>query len=347
MKQQLQTTGKQRDPYFDNARFFLVTLVVLGHLISPVREANDTLFFMNNFLSSFRMPALVLVSGFFTKHFSRDPRRFVKQLLLTLLVPYLVFQVFYLRMDGLAETWGQLVVNLFAPNFGMWFLLSLLFWNLLLFPFAKLRHPILVAFILGVVIGWVDAAGEFLSISRTFVFFPIFLIGHHLQKGQFSFFKERRAKGLAVVAIVLNASILSFFSLEQARNALLARHPFVEIADSLLEGTVLRLVFYVVMLLGIVAFLPWVPKKRISTTYLGRRTAYVYLLHLFFVKLFTALNWFPEQLGLSFILILPVVWLSIVYWTSSNAVVFFTRPFVEGKWPQWSRQSPLVMRRNP
>ncbi|WP_078548759.1 hypothetical protein [Litchfieldia alkalitelluris] len=45
-----------RDPYIDNARFILVTLVVFGHLISPYRNENEIVYVINNFLASFRMP---------------------------------------------------------------------------------------------------------------------------------------------------------------------------------------------------------------------------------------------------------------------------------------------------
>ncbi|WKA58244.1 acyltransferase family protein [Planococcus shenhongbingii] len=341
---QLKAGKRQRDPFFDNARFILVALVVLGHLISPVREGNGALFFANNFLTSFRMPALILLTGFFTKHFCREPKRYIKKLLIGIFIPYLLFQIFYLRMDGLAENGEQLMANLFAPNFGMWFLLSLLAWNLLLFPFSKLKHPILTAFFIGTAIGWVDWAGEYLSISRTFVFFPLFLIGHYLQREQMEWFKKKKAKIAAVCSMAVSWMILSFFSLEQARNALLARQPYAEIAGSALEGTAIRLVFYGLMFLGILSFLPWVPKKEFAFTYLGRRTAYVYLLHLFFIKVFTGIDLFPSEPGIWFFVALPVVWLAIVFWTSSNAVVFFAKPAVEGKFAALLLQgSPSVM----
>lgn len=322
---------KKRDPYFDNARFILVVLVVLGHLISPVREENGVLFFTNNFLTSFRMPALILLTGYFTKHFRRDSPLFIKQLAVGLFIPYLIFQVFYLGMDGLAGNWMQLWANLFAPSFGMWFLLSLLAWNLLLFPFTKIKHPIFIAFLLAIGIGWVDVAGEYLSISRTLVFFPLFLIGHHLKKEQMEWFKKRKAKVLAVFSMVASSVTLSFFSLEQARNFLLARHSYADIAESAMEGSATRLIFYMVMLLGILAFLPWVPKKNMFFTHLGRRTAYIYLLHLFFVRVLIEIPLFSSDPGMLFFIVLLIVWPAIVFLVSSGTAVFLAKPVVEGK----------------
>lgn len=322
---------KKRDPFFDNARFILVALVVLGHLISPVREGNDILFFANNFLASFRMPALILLTGYFTKHFRRDSSLFIKQLAVSIFIPYLIFQVFYLGMDNIAGNWMQLWANLFAPSFGMWFLLSLLAWNLLLFPFTKLKHPIFFAFLLAIGIGWVDGAGEYLSISRTLVFFPLFLMGHYLKKEQMEWFKKKKAKVLAVFSMIASSVILSIFSLEQARNLLLARQPYAEIAESAIEGSGARLIFYVVMLLGILSFLPWVPKKDMFFTHLGRRTAYIYLLHLFFVRVLTEMNLFPSEPGIWFFIALLFAWPAIVFFVSSGTVVLLVKPVVEGK----------------
>lgn len=322
---------EKRDPFFDNARFLLVALVVLGHLASPVREGSDVLFFANNFLASFRMPALILITGYFTKRFYQDKDKFLKRISVTIFIPYLLFQSFYLWMEGLAGSWEELLANLFAPTFGMWFLLSLFTWNLLLFSFAKLKHPIFTAVLVALGIGWVDQAGEFLSISRTFVFFPLFLVGHYVSREQLEWFKTGKAKLLAVLSLAGSLLIFSAFSLEQARYALLARHPYAEMADSAMEGTWLRLVFYVTMALGIFAFLPWVPKKKLFFTHLGRRTAYIYILHLFFIKVFYQLELFPEKAELQFLIALPVVWLAIVIFTSANFVVFLTKPLVEGK----------------
>lgn len=322
---------KERDPFLDNARFILVALVVLGHLVSPVRESNDVLFFANNYLASFRMPALILITGYFTQRLYQDKERFVKRITAGILIPYVVFQCFYLWMGGLATNLTELAVNFFAPSFGMWFLLSLFAWNLLLLPFCKLKHPILVAVFIALGIGWIEQAGPFLSISRTFVFFPLFLAGHYVKKEQLEWFRTGKAKVTAIFSLAASMLVLSAFSLDQARETLLARLPYAETADSAMEGTWLRLVFYIVMILGIFAFLPWVPKKKLFFTHLGRRTAYIYVLHLFFIRIFKLLGVFPEQPDIFFYLALPVVWLTIVFLLSSAPVIFLMKPFVEGK----------------
>ncbi|AQQ55463.1 acyltransferase family protein [Planococcus lenghuensis] len=322
-------TERRRDPFFDNARFILVALVVLGHLISPFRDQNDLIFFANNFLASFRMPALILLTGYFTKRFYQDKNRFKRQAFLTILIPYLLFQTFYSGMDAIGS--GTLVVDLLSPSYGMWFLLSLFTWNVLLFFFTKLKRPILVSFVIAIGIGWIEQAGHFLSISRTFVFFPLFLMGHYSTPENFEWLKRRRAKIVALLSMAGSWLLLFSFPFYDARNALLAKYSYIEIGDSAMEGAVVRLVFYVIMFLGILSFLPWMPKNQTFFTHLGRRTAYIYILHLFVMKIFYALGLFSHELNAWTLFAIPVIWVVIVFLVSSNQIVFLTKPFIEGK----------------
>ncbi|AQQ53886.1 acyltransferase family protein [Planococcus lenghuensis] len=327
-KTELNANEKNRDPFFDNARFILVSLVVFGHLISPGREYSDPIFFANNFLGSFRMPALILITGYFSKRFIKDG--FVKKITMHVLIPYLIFQGVYSLMNDFIYDREHFVPNFFIPAYAMWFLLSLYFWNMMLFIFTKFKYPILMAFLVGIGVGWLDDASHYLSVTRTFVFFPFFLIGHYLGKDQFDWIKQNMTKKWSIISIAVSWLLLSLFPLQEARTYLLGRYPYIEIADSYFEGTVVRIVFYIIMLLGILAFLPWVPKKETFFTRLGKRTAYVYILHIFVMKLFYALEWTPD-IQWWHIIGVPIIWLLIVYVTSSDWVASVTRPFIEGR----------------
>lgn len=320
--------NKQRDPFFDNARFILVALVVLGHLVSPARTSSDIVYFANNYLASFRMPALILITGFFSKRFYKDG--FFRKITMSLLIPYLIFQSFYSLLNDVIYGHEELKISLFYPTLAMWFMLSLFTWNILLHVFTKLKYPILISLLIGVGIGTLDHAGHYLSVSRTFVFFPFFLIGHYLGADHFEWLKKGPAKIISLISIGFSWLILSFFDLTQARSYLLGKSPFIEIADSYVEGALFRIVFYFVMLLGILAFFPWVVKKPTFFTHLGRRTAYIYILHILFIKIMYTLH-LSNTIEPWHFLAVPIVWLAIVFFLSSNYVVRLTRPFIEGK----------------
>ena len=75
----------------------LVTLVVVGHAIGLVEETQGS-HWVYDFLYLWHIPAFVFVSGYLSKSFEWDRRR-MKNLVYTLLVPYLIFEpaLFYYR----------------------------------------------------------------------------------------------------------------------------------------------------------------------------------------------------------------------------------------------------------
>lgn len=59
----------KRIDYWDNMKAVLIFLVVLGHVILPVRENNDVLSVLFYTIYLFHMPAFVFVAGFFSKNY--------------------------------------------------------------------------------------------------------------------------------------------------------------------------------------------------------------------------------------------------------------------------------------
>ena len=59
---------KERDPWFDNAKMALVTLVVLGHAwtLMPWNGTTDVLY---DFLYAWHVPAFVFVTGYLSRGF--------------------------------------------------------------------------------------------------------------------------------------------------------------------------------------------------------------------------------------------------------------------------------------
>lgn len=311
---------KPRDPFIDNARLILVFLVVFGHLISPFKDNNEIIYFINNFVASFRMPALIMISGFFSKRFNKEG--YIEKITVKLFVPYLIFQFLYSSDFTLSINW-------FNPSMGLWFLLSIYCWNLMLFIFTRLKHPILVSIITGIGIGLINDAGHYLSISRTFVFFPFFLLGVYTTKSQLDLFKRGRVKVISIVSIAISLFVLNFIPTSVARGMLLGRSSFDSLELTNFEGIFLRILFYLIMILGILSFMPWVSKKKSIFTFYGQKTAYIYLLHLVFIGLLYETSWFKGYDIWKFF-ISPVIAFCISTFVCSKTVIIITRPFIEG-----------------
>ncbi|MED4312880.1 acyltransferase family protein [Heyndrickxia coagulans] len=179
-------SAAKRNSYFDNAKFILIYLVVLGHLISPFKTEDNFLFTLYTVIFLFHMPAFILISGYFSKGYRNKGH--ISKSFKKILVPYFIFQCIYSVYYYYTGEESHLTVNFLEPHWTLWFLLSLFFWNLMLHLFARFHFfGLAAAAALGIGIGYWDEAGSFLSLSRTFVFFPYFLLGfllegRHLQK---------------------------------------------------------------------------------------------------------------------------------------------------------------------
>src|SRR5699024_3696755 len=173
----------KRNPFYDNARVILIFLVVFGHVIQPFIQYSAGVHTLYMWIYTFHMPAFILLAGFFAKGFGN--KDYIVNLAKKLLLPYLIFQLLYTLFYYWIgkETWYN---PLWEPHWSLWFLISLFCWHILLIGYKKLSPAvgITLAFAIGLVIGYIDVIGHTLSVSRTFFFFPFFLIGYWLSNEQ-------------------------------------------------------------------------------------------------------------------------------------------------------------------
>src|SRR5690606_20244365 len=112
---------KRRVPFWDNARFACIVLVVLGHGIQ--RLTYDSSIAMALYLSfyAFHMPAFAIIAGYFSK--SQPPnRRQMARVITDILVPYVIFELLWTLTKWFVE--GSAEPNLTQPSWTLWFLLA-------------------------------------------------------------------------------------------------------------------------------------------------------------------------------------------------------------------------------
>lgn len=316
----------ERHAYFDNAKLFLIFLVVFGHMIQPFVSQSHNIETLYTWLYTFHMPAFIFIAGFFAK--GSGNIAYVIKLAKKLIIPYLIFQVIYTGYYFLIGKSNWLTDHIFYPHWSLWFLFSLFCWHILLIGYKKL-HPVLgisIAVILGIIIGYFDQVGHTFSLSRTIVFFPYFLIGYWASMKHIDWLKNKYVKISAIVILIVVAMII-YMSPGINTDWLLASKSYSTLGMETF-GSIARLTVYMTSILMAMSILSWIPKKRFTFTVLGERTMYVYLLHGFFVQYFREY----ELLHIDhFVDFLGVVFLSagIVFLLSSKWVISFFQPFIE------------------
>ena len=160
-----------------------MVFVVLGHLISLVDYNNSGLIWgVRAFIHTVTIPLFLLVSGYFTNIGSS--RKFFDGLI-KIGVPLAIFQsisIFLFLMCGQFK-YSLLLI----PWWALWYLLSLIFWRIMLYytPKRLIENPLLylaIVFLISLLSGFIPH-GKILSIQRTLSFYPFFLLGYYFRQG--------------------------------------------------------------------------------------------------------------------------------------------------------------------
>ncbi|WP_284638074.1 acyltransferase family protein [Paenibacillus silviterrae] len=328
MKQESNHTLNPTDIFFLNTRFLLIVMVVLGNILMPLLSTHAEAQAIVMTIFTFHMPIFVLITGYFSKGFPEDPQ--LQQVLLRILLQYLIFQTLYSALDYFFFRTAHTVYSFWAPYWMLWFLFSHLGWKLLLIVFRKLKHPLLTAWMLGILVGYLPFDGFWASISRTFVFFPFFLMGYYYQ-GNF-LTKAARSLRLKLAAVLLLALVAAGFytgTFHLSIDWLLGSRTYHEMNLSHWYVGLGRIAVYAFALVASAAFLMLQSTKYGRITTWGERTVYVFLLHGAVIKVLTAAGiyeapWPP----LATVLLMVILGVTITLLLSGSRVAALTHPLI-------------------
>lgn len=268
---------KQRDPFFDNAKILLMVLVVLGHVL-PIgfkQKINVATF---EWIFSFHMPLFVFISGYFTK--ITNSKKFWEGIikLVETLIVFTIVHVVMKYMQGEAKDLFRLLV---IPQFTLWYLLSLIWWRIMLYYIpSSIRENqkklIIYSIIFCLLMGWVPIDDE-LSFQRTFSFFPFFVTGFMVKQNEVHLKSNKRR--LFHFFFLLAMAMLYFF-IPVSFNVPLFQHlSYLHSSYSPLFYFVFRIGWLILASCMLYCFLSIVPRKNYRWTRFGQLTLFIYMYH--------------------------------------------------------------------
>jgi fucose 4-O-acetylase-like acetyltransferase len=273
--------SRGRDPFLDNAKMILVTLVVVGHFWELVRltALNGALY---DFLYLFHVPAFVMVTGYLSRSF-RYTRRHLGRLVTTVLVPYLVFET--------ALAWfrtsvgGEQLENLYVdPHWPMWYLAALLLWRLTVPVLTGLRwRAALVVAVAVSLLGGLSTA-DTLDTARMMGLLPFFVLGVHARPEHLALLRRPATRVAGALALLVALPAAFLLSPRASTEWIYWRASYDELGVGFLQGAGIRLVLLVACGALALAALSLVPTSRTRFTALGSASLVVYLFHGFAVK---------------------------------------------------------------
>ncbi|KAA1421050.1 hypothetical protein F0U44_01610 [Nocardioides humilatus] len=273
-----------RDPWLDNAKMALVTLVVVGHLWALL-PSDGVVGHLYDFLYAWHMPAFVFVTGYLSKAFDFTPDR-LWNLVRTVAVPYVVFEclmAFFREWFG-----GEQLQDLFAdPHWPLWFLTALIAWRLLTPLFRSLPFASAIALAVGVSVASATISGEtseYFDLTRAAGMLPFFVLGLHTTPERLEVLR-----GVAVrwgtVGVFGALWVLTGLAGPLADSDwLYYSTPYADLGVTDARGTAIRLSLLAVGLVGGAAFLALVPRSGGWFAHMGSATLVVYLCHGFVVR---------------------------------------------------------------
>jgi fucose 4-O-acetylase-like acetyltransferase len=279
---------KKRVPFWDNARFACIALVVIGHGIQRLTGDSNNAYVLYLFIYAFHMPAFAMISGYFSK---ADPpnRGQMMKVLTDILLPYAVMEIIWTVVQTIVE--GKSGFNPSQPSWTLWFLLALGLFRLTLPYLVLLRWPLMWAVLFSVSVGYFDNIDSTFSMSRAIGILPFFLLGWKVR--QWGLVDKWRivekqtwwVRGGAIAVLGGWLAVVWVF-VQRWREFELHRWFFYDdsysgIGEDQWWAGLVRLLLIGLTALLCAAFFVLIPRKKTWMTAFGQSTMYVYLLHSF------------------------------------------------------------------
>ncbi|WP_395109407.1 acyltransferase family protein [Actinomadura sp. SCN-SB] len=278
---------KERDPFFDNAKFLAILLVVIGHSLAyrlDVPMARG----LYLFIYAFHMPLFIVITGYFSRNWTFSGGK-ARKVITNLGVPYLVFETAYSLYDTVVGGNG-LKISLLDPYFLTWFLCALFFWRLSTPVWQQIRWPLAVAVGFSL-LSYMSDLGDTFDIHRVIGLLPFYVLGLMLRPEHFELLKRPAARMVGACSLALGLGVAYLVMHRMSLSWIYWKHPYAELGVDNLTGTVMRLAMLVCGTVLVASFLAVVPKHRTWFTHLGATTLYAYLLHGFVTRLLAFTDW--------------------------------------------------------
>jgi fucose 4-O-acetylase-like acetyltransferase len=292
-----------RDPYFDNAKFLAVVLVVIGHAWEPLRAANvggRVLDAAQTFVYAFHLPVFIVMCGYFSRGFTAGRDR-TRKLVAAIVVPYVIFSLAYPLWAGLLSGrhvgWDPL-----EPYYLTWFLPALLLWRLSTPLWQQIRYPITAALLVSMLAGF-DTLPSMLNAAQVLSFLPFFVVGLTLRPHHFALLRRRWMRVCGAALLVLGAVAAYAAALTVDPEWVHWRRSFDQLGVGPSTGVGLRLLTLAAAVMMTVAFLAVVPGRRTWFTRFGSASMYVYLLHGFVTLFLSYQGWYYRVSGAGIVLV--------------------------------------------
>ena len=275
---------KERIYGFDNIKFFLIFLVVLGHLLGISANFTGRVLLLR-IIYSFHMPAFLFISGYFSQN---EPKKLACRLGYT----YCLFQLLYFLFAVYVLKADMSFTLISTPYWILWYLFVMIAYSLLV-PLLAVQRLwtagilLLVSIAISLLSGYDPNLGYPLSGARFFTFFPYFLLGFYCKSflALLPAFRKRVLPGV-LSCIGIGAAIFYLYKHPGITvHMMYGVKPYEKLGYGICTRAVLMLIALSWIAFLMLAVFPIFNRKIPIVSALGTNTLPIFLLHGFLVRL--------------------------------------------------------------
>ncbi len=271
------SAAAERFAYLDNARYWVMLLVVIGHTLTPFLDTDAARGFWA-WIYAFHVPAFVFLSGYAARNFRGKPHQ-LRRMVGTLVIPYLIIET-SLQLITRHYTGEPEPMKVLSPQWLGWFLAALVVWRLTTPLWRAMKYPITVSILVSLLVPLTEVPNV-LALPKVLGFLPFYVAGMYMTKERFERLAHTRVRIAGALTLAIAFAVSHQIAPDRIASWLFWRHRYGEapLDATALEGMWQRSQLLAVGFLLTFAALSLVPHKRSWTTAYGARTLYAYLLH--------------------------------------------------------------------
>ncbi|MEU8570241.1 acyltransferase family protein [Streptomyces pathocidini] len=285
--------SKQRDAFFDNAKYLAIVLVAMGHSWEPLTDDSRAAEALYMVVYSFHMPAFIIISGYFSRSFDMRPDR-LRRLITGIAVPYVLFEVAYTFFKRWADDDPGQPFSLLDPWYLTWFLVALFVWRLSTPLWKVVRWPLPLALAVAALASVSPDIGDDLDLQRVLQFLPFFVIGLIMKPEHFQLMRRREVRILSVPILAVALAVAYWAAPRMSSAWFYHRDSAQELTAPWWSGPIMTFALFGCSMVLVACFFAWVPRRHMWFTVLGAGTLYGYLLHGFLAKGSRFWGWFED-----------------------------------------------------
>lgn len=268
---------------WDNAKAFLIILVVLGHAIGAYIDESQLLGNIYLWLTVFHMPLFMFLTGLFSKSFVDAPKLNASKIVSYMLIFYFIKITVHIT---LILCRGQGSFSFITEKGTPWYIFASAVFMVVTYLIKSFnsKKVLIISVVLALAVGYINEIGDVLTLSKIFTFYPYFFLGYMLDRNKLMDLLNKKVVRVCSCAVLVLFTLVIFTlgdKLFSLRYVFSGNNPYYEFGEDWHAfGAVLRLGCYILSSTVGFAVLSVMPNKRIPVfTNIGTKTLTVYALH--------------------------------------------------------------------